>query len=247
MRYYHFLLLPTLLFFITNGTNLRAQDSTATRPQSGDSPWSLSAQFLIGASMPNKPARSSGSSVQYTSATGTYSSGGPSSSGGVSAENMTWSYALAGTLYWEFIRSVHAGWSLGYDRLSRTSGRRVNDVFYDRLHAYYLKTGPQLTLMERKNNRGLSLYLGLNIGIPLTMDLAGEHGTTTFTSDSTTWDTMVEIQGGMRIYLSRIFNGYLRLNFDVGYGLNPLYSYDNGEAHRTMIAFRAGLSYDWEL
>lgn len=232
---YHLLVL-TFLFLFTNGTFLFAQNSASTRSKSDDSGWSLSTRLIAGVSMPNQKASPRTPGYYYPFSTGVYSTS--SSSGGIDANNATWAFALEGTVYRKLFGVVNLGWNVGFDRLGEVWEGTFNDEVYKYRHAYYLKTGPQLALRELTN-----VYVGFNVGLPLAIRLSGENGGTSYTSDSTIWNTHLELQGGVQLQAFRLFNGQVHLNFDIGYGFAPMFSFENGFAYYNMLAIRFGLSY----
>lgn len=231
-----FVFIPVFIFLlcmeVMHAQEIEALEAEAERPG-----WSLNARMLIGMSFPRIKSSgrvSQGSTPSTTNVPGYSNSPNSGSGDGWDADNMTWAYLIDATLHSRVVGRFHLGATMGFDRLGRTWG------LHTRLYGYYLKIGPQLSLIDDEAN---TIYAGVNVGVPLSVTLSDEEGRTTFTSDSTTWNPLLELQAGLRMFPFSLFSGRITFNIDLTYGLEPMYSYDNGRSYNTMFALRTGFAY----
>ena len=223
-----------LLLFICSSSLLSQSD------------WGWSFTAAAGASFPM--VRRSSSPYGGSSGPVYVPPGQSSGGGGWSTDDATWTYLFEGSAFLSLSKRVYIAGAVGFDRRGKTTTIVDEDnpnadgypLLYDRLHADYLKLGPQLLYL---NDKGQGFFLGINAGLPTFVGYTGPAGSQPFDADTTNWDMLWEAHGGLRFATVEAFDGRLGFNAIFGVALTPMYSYENGNGYYKMFTIRVGLSY----
>lgn len=240
------LLAMVLLFYVFTVADATSQPGdtveAAIAPPGGN--WALNARVLVGLSLPMVPSYSSSGGSSVSSQVSNYTSTGSISGygGGWDANDITWSYLVDATLHYGLGKYWYLGATLGFDRRGKQTRHWMDEDFYTRLHAYYLKLGPQIAYMYE----GSGIYLGLNGGVPLQVRFSSDTSSIAYTDDGLDWSTLLEIQSGLRLYPFELLGGQVLFNVDVGFTLTPMYTIED-RGFNKMFTLRTGFSYYTEL